>query len=68
MKSSIATLAAVVILSLAVWALFYVLMPDAPLAPPETAVVVGACAVVVFGIRWIWSRLRKPPEGNEHVS
>jgi len=67
-KGSIVALAAVVILSLAVWALFYVITPDAPLAPPETAVVVGACAVVVFGIRWIWSRKHKPSEGNEHVS
>jgi hypothetical protein len=66
-KSSIGTLAAVVILSLAVWAMFYVLTPDAPLAPPETAVVVGASAVVVLGIRWIWSWLHKPPGGNEHV-
>ena len=67
MKSSIATLAAVLILSLGVWALFYVLTPDAPLTPSETAVVVGASAVVVLAIRWIWSWLRKPPGGTGHV-
>ena len=68
MKSSIGALAAVVILSLAMWTFFYVLTPDTPLGPSETAVVVGACVVVVFGAKRIWSRLRKPRGGNEHVS
>jgi hypothetical protein len=67
-KSSVAGLAAVVILALAVWTLFYVLTPDTPLTPPETAVVVGSCAVLVFGGKWLWSRLRKPRGGDEHVS
>ena len=56
MKGSIGALAAVVILSLAIW------------MSPEMAVVVGACAAVVFGGKWIWSRLRKPRGGDEHVS
>lgn len=60
MKSSIGALAAIVILALAIWTFFYVVTPDTPLTPPETLVVVGACAVVVFGARWLWSRLRHP--------
>ncbi len=68
MKGSIGALAAVVILSLAIWMFFYVRTPDTPLTPAEMAVVVGAWAVVVFGGKWIWSRLRKPRGGDEHVS
>lgn len=68
MKSSVGALAAVIVLSLAMWTFFYVYTPDTPLGPSETAVVVGTCVVVVFGTRWIWSRLRKPRGGNEHVS
>ena len=52
------TLALSVILSLAIWMFFSVFTPDAPLTSPEMAVVVGACAAVVFGGKWIWSRLR----------
>ena len=68
MKGSIGALAAVVILSLAIWMFFSVFTPDAPLTSQEMAVVVGACAAVVFGGKWIWSRLRKPRGGDEHVS
>lgn len=59
MKASIGTLAAIVVLSLAVWMLFYALTPGTPLTPPETLVVVGTCAGIVLLARWIWSRFRK---------
>jgi hypothetical protein len=51
-------LMAIVGLSLAVWVAFYLLTPDAPLSPPETLFVVGACAAVAYAARWIWQRVR----------
>lgn len=67
MKGSIGALAAIVVLSLASWTFFWVLTPDTPLTAPEMAVVVGACAAAVFGGKWIWSRLRRPRGGDQHV-
>jgi hypothetical protein len=52
-------LGAITALSLVVWLGFYVVTPDTPLTPPETAVVVGASAGVAFGVRWTWTRWRK---------
>lgn len=48
-----ASLLAIVGLSLAVWLYFY---GYAPLAAEETVVVVLACALLVLGVRWLWSR------------
>lgn len=59
MKASVAMLVAILVLSLALWVLFYALTPETPLTPPETLVVVGASAGVVLLARWIWSRRRK---------
>ncbi len=57
MSGSVATLAAILVLSLAVWAFFY-LSPGAPLDASETAVVVGVCAAAVIAARWVWQRVR----------
>ena len=58
MKASAGTLAAILVLSLAVWTYFY-LSPGAPLNGSETAVVVGVCAGAVLLARFIWGRFRK---------
>jgi hypothetical protein len=57
-KATAGTLAAVLALSLAVWTAFFLLMPQSPLTPQETLVVVGVCGAAVLGARWIRARLR----------
>ena len=64
MKAWAGGLAATAVLSLAVWTFFYALTPETPLTPPETLVVVGACAAVVLLGRRAWSRLRRKRDGN----
>jgi hypothetical protein len=65
MKASGGTLAAIVVLSLVVWTLVYVFNPSTPLTQAETVVVVGACAVVVFGFKWLVGNFRKTRGDNE---
>ena len=65
MKPSWRTLAAIIALSAAVWVGFYLLTPGTPLKADETVVVVGACTVVLFGARWIWSRWQKGGQGEK---
>ena len=59
MKATAATLAAVLILSLAVWTAFLLFVPESPLTSQETLVVVGVCGAAVFGVRWMVARLRE---------
>lgn len=59
MKASVGTLAAIAVLSLAVWTVVYVFNPSTPLTQAETVIVVGACAALVFGSKWILSRLSR---------
>jgi hypothetical protein len=63
-KPAFATIVTIVVASLAVWVFFLVMTPGAPLTPPETLVVVGACAAIVLGVKWIWSRIR-PRRGKD---
>jgi hypothetical protein len=58
-KATAGTLAAVLVLSLGVWTAFFLFMPESPLTPQETLVVVGACAATVVGARWTLARLRR---------
>lgn len=67
MTLSAGTLAAILVLSLAVWTFFY-LSPGASLNASETAVVVGVCAGAVLVARWAWSRLRGSRGGNGPAS
>ena len=64
MKASAGTLAAIIVLSLVVWAGFRLWVPGPPLDGAETMVVVGACAGVVLLGRWIWSRRRRLRGGD----
>jgi hypothetical protein len=66
-KASAGTLAAILVLSLAVWTFFY-LSPGAPLDGAETTVVVGVCAGVVLLARWVWARLRGSRRGDADAS
>jgi hypothetical protein len=45
------TVGAAAVVALAVWALFYLLMPQAPLTAGETVVLVGAAAGAVLLVR-----------------
>jgi len=65
MKASVGTLAAIAVLSLAVWTVVYVFNPSTPLTQAETVIVVGACAALVFGSKWILSRLSRTRGGDE---
>jgi hypothetical protein len=63
-KSSVATLGAILVLSLAAWSFFYIAMPASPLTEGETALIVGASAAAVLLVRRLWLRVRKPRESN----
>lgn len=65
MKASVGTLAVIAALSLVVWTAVYILNPSTPFTQAETVIVVAACAAVVFGVKWIVSRLRKMRRGDE---
>jgi uncharacterized membrane protein len=65
MKGSVGTVAVIAALSLAVWTTVYIINPSTPLTQAETVIVVGACAVLVFGFKWIVSSLTKIRGGNE---
>jgi hypothetical protein len=58
MTGSLPTLVAIGALSLAVWTVFYLLMPSTPLTAEETVIIVGVCAAIVLGAKWLWGRLR----------
>lgn len=56
MRSSVSMLTAILVLSVAGWAAFY--MASQPLSAADTAVLVGASALVVVAARFLWSRRR----------
>jgi hypothetical protein len=54
MRSSVSTLIAILVLSVAGWVAFY--MMSQPLPAEDTAVLVGASALVVVAARFLWLR------------
>lgn len=63
MNENVRAMGIVAALSLAVCMFFTYAVPDAPLTPASTTVIVGFCAAVVASSRWAWkasSRLRRP--------
>ena len=66
MKPPVGALAAILVLSLAVWMYFY-LSPGAPLDASETAVVVGISAGVVLLSRFVWGRIRGSRRGDDRA-
>ncbi|HSD50514.1 MAG TPA: hypothetical protein VLG48_03825 [Candidatus Methylomirabilis sp.] len=64
MKTSVGVLAATLMLSAIIWAVFYAFMPGPALTPAETLVVVGMCLGVVSASRWVWSSLRRARGGQ----
>jgi hypothetical protein len=62
-----ATVVACLALSLAVWTVFYLLTPDAPLSTGETVVVVGLCSGAVFLGRGAWRRARRAHGGADRA-
>ena len=65
MKGSVGTVAVIGALSLVVWTAVYLFNPSTPLTQAETVIVVGVCAVVVFGFKWVVSSIAKMRGGNE---
>ena len=65
MKASLGTLGAIGALSLVVWTAAYIFNPSTPLTQAETMIVVGVCAVLVFGFKWVVSSIAKMRGGNE---
>jgi hypothetical protein len=54
-KASAVVVGMILAVSAAVWALLFLLTPGDELTPPETLVIVGACAALVLVARWVWS-------------
>jgi len=67
MRRSVGVLMAILVLSLAAWTFFYLVTPD-PLTSPETVVVVGISAGIVYLSRWVWGLLRRLRGGNAQKS
>jgi len=65
MKGSVGTVAVIGALSLVVWTAVYIFNPSTPLTQTETVIVVGACAALVLGFKWVVSSLAKMRGGNE---
>ncbi|HWN56256.1 MAG TPA: hypothetical protein VNP91_14180 [Methylomirabilota bacterium] len=65
MKGSVGTVAVIGALSLVVWTAAYIFNPSTPLTQAETMIVVGVCAVLVFGFKWVVSSIAKIRGGNE---
>ena len=65
MKGSVGTLAVITALSLVVWTAVYIFNPSTPLTQGETVIVVGVCAALVVGFKWVVSSLTKMRGGNE---
>ncbi len=54
----------ILVMTLAVWAFFYVMTTSAPLTSGETTVVVGGCTAIVLCLRWTWRHLHKSRDGQ----
>ena len=65
MKGSVGTVAVIGALSLVVWTAVYIFNPSTPLTQTETVIVVGACAALVLGFKWVVSSLAKMRGDNE---
>jgi hypothetical protein len=65
MKGSVGIVAVIGALSLVVWTAAYIFNPSTPLTQAETMIVVGVCAVLVFGFKWVVSSIAKMRGGNE---
>ncbi len=64
MKRWSGTVAAILVVSLAAWTLFYLATPEAPPTPGESAVVVGVVTVAVLLVRAVADRLLR--RGRPH--
>ena len=62
MQGSVVNVVLILIVSLALWSLFY--MADAPLNGPATMVVVGVVAVAVVGTRRLLASRREQREAK----
>lgn len=62
MKTTLGTIVAILLFSLAAWVFFY--LTSGPLTAGETTVVVGFVAIAVSSFKWLWSRIRKPHKEN----
>jgi len=58
MKTAMTTASIVLLLSSLVWIAVYMEFPDAPLRPPETALVVFLCTIATAIAQYAWKRRR----------
>jgi len=68
MKTAMATVYIVLLLSTLIWVSVYYVFPEAPLKPRETALVVFLCTVVTAATQFAWNRLRHRDRKDTHAA
>jgi membrane protein YdbS with pleckstrin-like domain len=66
MKNAMTTISVVLLLSTLIWVAVYYEFPDAPLKPPETALIVFLVLVVTATFQAVWKRLRVRQRKETH--
>jgi hypothetical protein len=66
MKTVITTIPVVLFLSTVIWVAVYYEFPEAPLKPPETALIVFLVLVVTATFQAVWKRLRARQRKETH--
>jgi membrane protein implicated in regulation of membrane protease activity len=66
MKNAMTTISVVLLLSTLIWVAVYYEFPDAPLKPPETALIVFLILVVTATFQAVWKLLRARQRKETH--
>jgi hypothetical protein len=66
MKSVMATISVVLVLSTLIWMAVYYEFPDAPLKPRETALIVFLITLVTGAFQFAWKRRQSRPRKETH--
>jgi membrane protein implicated in regulation of membrane protease activity len=66
MKTAMTTISVVLLLSSLIWVAVYYEFPDAPLKPPETALIVFLVLVVIAAFQAVWKRIRARQRKETH--
>jgi membrane protein YdbS with pleckstrin-like domain len=66
MKSVMTTIPVVLLLSTIIWVAVYYEFPDAPLKPPETALILFLVLVVTAAFQAVWKRRRGRQRKETH--
>ena len=68
MKTAMTTVSVVLLLSTLIWVMVYLEFPEAPLKPPETALVVFLCTIVTGSVQYAWKRRQNRQRKETHVA